>query len=146
MVKDDRGRGVLVGFKLETDRSILFEKVAKSFAENGCDFVVANTLSEIRKRVFLFGSDNTRVPLAEIESPDETSDYLEQKIAEALINRLDKELKEEEVKAEEVKEELKEEAVKQEVRDEVKQEVKEEEGDSKEEVKEEEHVKEEFKH
>ena len=133
---------MLVGFKLETDKSILFEKVAKSFAENHCDFVVANTLSEIRKRVFLFESHNTHVPLVEFESPDETSDYLEQKIAEALINKLDKELKEEEVKEEEVKEE----EVKEEVRDEVKEEVKEEEGDSKEEVKEEEHVKEEFKH
>ena len=56
---------MVISFKLETDESILKEKVIRSFEKYNVDYVVANILNQIRTKVQFYRnhSEFSRVEL-----------------------------------------------------------------------------------
>ena len=71
-----------MSFKLETDESILSEKISKAFSENGSNLIVGNLLQTRSKWVSL----STPTVLFDIERSDDINSTLEDALVEKLIS------------------------------------------------------------
>lgn len=76
---------VMVSFKLETDESILEQKVIKSFNHSFSDFIVGNVLSTRNKRLYLYHVVLDKHELVLIEKEHEGQGILEQKLVKKLV-------------------------------------------------------------
>lgn len=71
-----------MSFKLETDESILSEKISKAFSENGSNLIVGNLLQTRSKWVSL----STPTVSFDIERSDDINSTLEDALVEKLIS------------------------------------------------------------
>ena len=77
---------IMVSFKLETDETILEDKVIKSFNSNFSDYIVGNVLSTRNKRLYLYHMVEGKHEVIVIEKEVEGQGILEAKLVKLLVD------------------------------------------------------------